>query len=70
MQVRHYCSAKPWVECTARRYSCTKLPGVHLCPAAYAEGLFPAGCSSKDWVLVDSAHSKPDLVRSDTNDLS
>ena len=53
----------PGVECTARRYSCAKLPGVSLCPAAFAEGRFPAGCSAQDFVLIDSGRTKPDMVR-------
>lgn len=50
-----YCSAMPWVECTALRYHCTKHPDINLCPAAYAEGRFPAGCSSRDFVRIDGS---------------
>ncbi|KAK9817370.1 hypothetical protein WJX74_007089 [Apatococcus lobatus] len=52
-QVRYFCNAMPWVECTACRYHCTKYPDVDLCPAAYADGHFPADCSSKDFVRID-----------------
>ncbi|KAF5836213.1 hypothetical protein DUNSADRAFT_6279, partial [Dunaliella salina] len=47
------CSAMPWVDCTALRYHCIKHPEVNLCPEAFAQGLFPAGCSSKDFVRID-----------------
>lgn len=31
------------------------MPDVDLSPAAYADGKFPPGCSSKDFVKIDSA---------------
>lgn len=34
--VQYYCNAMPWVNCTALRYHCTKLPDVDLCPLAFA----------------------------------
>jgi hypothetical protein len=48
-----YCSAMPWVDCTMLRYHCTRYPDINLCPTAFAEGRFPAGCSSRDFVRVD-----------------
>jgi hypothetical protein len=39
--------------CTACRYSCKPHPHINLCPAAFAEGRFPPGTSSKDFVRVD-----------------
>jgi hypothetical protein len=53
LQARFYCNAKPWVECTNLRYHCKKLQGVDLCPEAFAEGQFPAGCSAKDFIRID-----------------
>ncbi|KAK9813885.1 hypothetical protein WJX73_003291 [Symbiochloris irregularis] len=50
---RYRCSAMPWVDCTACRYHCTKVPDVDLCPQAFAEGRFPAGCSANDFIRVD-----------------
>jgi hypothetical protein len=44
----------PEVDCTARRYHCTRLPDVDLCPLAYAEGRFPPGTSAKDFVLIEA----------------
>lgn len=37
-QVRYFCNAMPWVECTQLRYHCTKVPDVDLCPQAFAGG--------------------------------
>lgn len=48
-----YCSAMPWVECTALRYHCTRHPDINLCPDAYAEGRFPPGCSSRDFIRLE-----------------
>ena len=31
------------------------MPDVDLSPAAYADGKFPPGCSSKDFVRIDQA---------------
>ena len=50
---RFFCSAMPYVECTQLRYHCTKVPGVDLCPQAYAEGRFPPGCSAADFVRLE-----------------
>ncbi len=41
------------VDCTAVRYHCTKRPDVDLCPAAFAEGRFPAGTCAADFVRID-----------------
>eukprot|EP00775_Hariotina_reticulata_P005697 gene5697-5935_t len=54
-----YCSAMPWVDCTMLRYHCTRYPDVNLCPAAFAEGRFPAGCSSRDFVRLDGTQRQP-----------
>ena len=50
--VRYFCNVHPYEDCTELRYHCTKLPDVDLCPQAYADGRFPPGCSSKDFVRV------------------
>ena len=55
MQARFFCNAMPWVDCTALRYHCTKIPDVDLCPEAYAEGRFPPGCTAKDFIRIDAA---------------
>lgn len=52
-QPRFFCNARPWVNCTAKRYHCTKIPDVDLCPEAYASGAFPPGCTAKDFVLIE-----------------
>ena len=52
-QVRFFCNAMPWVDCTTCRYHCTKLPDVDLCPDAFAEGRFPPGCSGRDFIRID-----------------
>ena len=57
---RFVCSAMPWVDCSAARYHCTKHADVVLCPAAYAEGRFPPGCTTKDFVKVEGRGSVPD----------
>jgi hypothetical protein len=54
-----YCSAMPWVECSALRYHCTKHPDINLCPAAYAEGRFPPGCASRDFVRLEGCSRLP-----------
>ena len=54
----------PWVDCTALRYHCTKHAGLELCPAAFAEGRFPPGCSSKDFVRIQADASSADAVSS------
>lgn len=56
------CNALPWVDCTALRYHCTKVPDVDLCPAAFAEGRFPPGCCAQDFVRLDAAAMGPDMV--------
>ena len=56
---RFVCSAMPWVDCSASRYHCTKHADVVLCPAAYAEGRFPPGCTAKDFVKVEGRGSLP-----------
>jgi hypothetical protein len=50
---RFVCAAMPWVDCTALRYHCTKLPGVDLCPQAYAEGRFPPTTAASDFVRLE-----------------
>ena len=43
------------------RYSCTKMPGIYLCPEAFAEGRFPAGLSSRDFArITHRAHHERD----------
>ena len=59
MQARFFCNAMPWVDCTALRYHCTKLPDVDLCPEAYAEGRFPPGCTARDFIKLDGARAPP-----------
>ena len=59
MQARYFCNAMPWVDCTALRYHCTKLPDVDLCPEAYAEGRFPPGCTARDFIKLDGARAPP-----------
>lgn len=49
---RSTCSVMPWVDCTSLRYHCTKVPGVDLCPAAYANGYFPPDCSTADFARL------------------
>ena len=54
----------PWIDCTARHYSCTKLPGVKLSPLALGGGLLSLPAARpRTGVLRDSTRSKPDLVR-------
>ena len=57
VQVRFFCNAMPWVDCTALRYHCTKLPDVDLCPEAFADGRFPPGCTARDFVKIDGART-------------
>ena len=57
VQVRFYCNAMPWVDCTALRYHCAKLPDVDLCPEAFADGRFPPGCTARDFVKADGARA-------------
>lgn len=52
-QVRFFCNARPWVDCTAKRYHCTKIPDVDLCPESFASGAFPPGCTAKDFILIE-----------------
>ena len=59
VQARFFCNAMPWVDCTALRYHCTKMPDVDLCPEAYAEGRFPPGCSAKDFIRIDASKPPP-----------
>lgn len=58
--VQYWCSAMPWVDCTAVRYHCTKFPDTTLCPEAYAQGRFPAGASAADFVRIEAKDSIPD----------
>ncbi len=53
-QVKYLCNATG-EDCSACRYHCTRMPDVDLSPAAYADGKFPPGCSSKDFVRIDQA---------------
>ena len=48
----------PWVDCTACRFHCKKLPDIDLCPQAFAEGRFPPGTCSKDFIKIDTKASK------------
>lgn len=54
LQVKYFCN-ETGVECSVCRYHCVTMPDVDLSPAAYADGKFPPGCSSKDFVKIDSA---------------
>ena len=63
-QVRFFCNAMPWVDCTALRYHCTKLPDVDLCPEAFAQGRFPPGCTARDFIKIDGARPPQVTVRS------
>jgi hypothetical protein len=54
LQARFFCNAMPWVDCTALRYHCTKMPDVDLCPEAFAEGRFPPGCTAKDFIRIEA----------------
>ena len=58
-KVKYFCSAMPWVDCTAARYHCTRVPDVDLSPAAFADGRFPPGCSAKDFVRIDGGGPAP-----------
>jgi hypothetical protein len=53
-QLRYTCAATG-ADCSAVRYRCTRRADVDLCPAAFAEGRFPAGTSARDFVRIDSA---------------
>jgi len=53
-QVKYICNATG-EDCSACRYHCTRMPDVDLSPAAYTDGKFPPGCSSKDFVRIDQA---------------
>ena len=55
--MRFFCNAMPWVDCTALRYHCTKLPDVDLCAEAFADGRFPPGCTARDFVKLDGARA-------------
>ena len=44
---------------TPPRYHCLKYPDVDLCPEAYAEGRFPPGCTSRDFVRIDRKALQP-----------
>jgi len=52
---RRFTCAATGADCTAVRYHCTRRADVDLCPAAYAEGRFPAGTSARDFVRLDGA---------------
>lgn len=54
LQVKYFCN-ETGVECSVCRYHCVTMPDVDLSPAAYADGKFPPGCSSKDFVRIDQA---------------
>lgn len=56
--MQFYCNAMPWVDCTACRFHCSKLPDIDLCPQAFAEGRFPPGTCSKDFIKIDAKSSK------------
>lgn len=58
--VRYYCNVHPYEDCTEVRYHCTKLADIDICPAAYAEGRFPPGCSSKDFIRITANEAVPD----------
>ena len=58
-QARFFCNAMPWVDCTALRYHCTRLPDVDLCPQAFAEGRFPPGCTAKDFIRMEPGTNPP-----------
>lgn len=53
-QLRYTCAATG-ADCTAVRYRCTRRADVDLCPAAFAEGRFPAGTCARDFVRIDAA---------------
>ncbi len=53
-QVRYFCNVTG-EDCSACRYHCIKMPDVDLSPTAYADGKFPPGCSSTDFVRIDQA---------------
>jgi SWI/SNF related-matrix-associated actin-dependent regulator of chromatin subfamily C len=57
-KLQFFCNAMPWVDCTACRYHCTRIPDIDLCPQAFAEGRFPPGTCSKDFIKIDSKVSK------------
>ena len=63
VQARFFCNAMPWVDCTALRYHCTRLPDVDLCPQAYAEGRFPPGCTAKDFIRMEPGTKLPVRAR-------
>lgn len=46
------------------RYHCTKLPDVDLCPRAFAEGRFPPGTCTKDFVRIASATGRSHMAGS------
>jgi hypothetical protein len=56
---KFFCSAMPYVDCTALRYHCTKVPGVDLCPDAFANGFFPPGISAADFVKLEGGSDPP-----------
>lgn len=62
-QAQFYCNAMPWVDCTAVRYHCTRMPDIDLCPEAFAEGRFPPGCTAADFVRIDASDAKvPSMI--------
>jgi SWI/SNF related-matrix-associated actin-dependent regulator of chromatin subfamily C len=58
--IRYFCDVHPYEDCTDLRYHCTKLPDVDICPAAFIEGRFPPGCSSKDFIRVAATDAVAD----------
>lgn len=62
VQVRFFCNAMPWVDCTALRYHCTKLPDIDLCPEAFADGRFPPGCTARDFIRLTGARA-PQVIK-------
>lgn len=58
--IRYFCNVHPYEDCTDLRYHCTKFPDIDICPAAFIEGRFPPGCSSKDFIRVAATDPVPD----------
>ena len=55
---KYYCTTCT-VECTIKRFHCTKVARVELCPSCFQDGRFPANLYSGDFVRMDEEGAKP-----------
>lgn len=50
---RFFCNADTSHDCTALRYHCTSIPDVDICSECFANGRFPIGMTSKNFVRIE-----------------